>query len=209
MKYISKHHEPQDFTAWKAANPTATYKKLGEEAAAVKQVLKNEILEEQGYICCYCERTIDSAHSHLEHFRPKDASWFPELQLEYTNLHASCNKYPTKTSPNICGVKKENAFSADLISPLESDCSTHFKYNLDGTIHEATAEDHRASYTISLLGLDDSFLNGQRAAALLPFLDQSLTLEELTIMKGNYLQRKADGCFNPFYTMIEYLLGSL
>ena len=205
MKHISKHNEPKDFTEWKAQNPTATYDDLGKTAPSIKEILKDELLEEQGYLCCYCERSIDTEHAHIEHFRPKAKDKFPTLQLEYGNLHCSCNKFPTKTTPHICGVKKVNDFSTDLISPLEEDCETHFKYHLDGTIHEAQNNDHRSSYTISLLGLNDSFLNAQRTAALQPFLDANLTVQDLEKMKKNYLTQKMDGKFNPFYTMIKDL----
>ena len=205
MKYISKDPEPQNFSASKAANPGATYKDLGKKSPAVKHQVHDALLKEQGYICCYCEQSISSLNSHIEHFRPKDANKFPHLQLDYTNLHTSCNKYPTKTTPDICGVKKDNEFSADLISPLEPDCSSHFKYKLNGTIDAATPGDKRAEYTISLLGLDDSFLDALRSATLLPFLSPTLTVDDLRIMKENYLKKKSDGSFNPFYTMIENL----
>lgn len=92
-----------------------------------------------------------------------------------------------------------------MISPLETDCETHFKYHLDGTIHEAQSNDPRSSYTISLLELDDSFPNAQRAATLQPFLDPNLTVEDLESMKKNYLAQRSDGKFNPFYTMIKNL----
>lgn len=38
---------------------------------------------------------------------------------------------------------------------------------------EAQSNDLRSNYTISLLGLDDSFLNAQQAATLQPFLDSN------------------------------------
>lgn len=61
MKHISKHNEPEDFKEWKTKNPTATYDDLGHTTPSIKQILKNELLEEQGYLCCYCERSILNA----------------------------------------------------------------------------------------------------------------------------------------------------
>lgn len=204
MKYISKDPEPQNFSAWKAANPGATYQDLGKSHLQLN--IRYMMLFERTRIYLLLLRaSISSLNSHIEHFRPKDANKFPHLQLDYTNLHTSCNKYPTKTTPDICGVKKDNEFSADLISPLEPDCSSHFKYKLNGTIDAATPGDKRAEYTISLLGLDDSFLDALRSATLLPFLSPTLTVDDLRIMKENYLKKKSDGSFNPFYTMIENL----
>lgn len=56
MKYIVKNVEPQAFTDWKAlANEDwkPSYDKL---SGVEKQVVKTALMQEQGYLCCYCER---------------------------------------------------------------------------------------------------------------------------------------------------------
>lgn len=209
MKHIVKTQEPKAFTTWKLAHPAAAYDDLNKRTnQPTKAALKQSLLQEQGYICCYCEREIDESSSHIEHFKPKDSHQpYTGLQLEYTNLHASCNLYSTKTSPNICGVRKDNTYCNKLISPLEPDCASHFSYSLDGRISPASTGDERATYTIGLLGLDDAFLCLQRKAVIEIFLDEHLTADDIELLKNSYLTKKTDGHFNPFYTTIEYLFG--
>ena len=206
MKHIVKDMEPASFSAWKTAHPGAVYNDLNQLAnRLVKADLKQSLLTEQGYICCYCEREIAENTSHIEHFKPKDSHLpYTHLQLDYTNLHACCNLYASAAAPNICGMKKENVYDARLISPLEPDCASHFVYAYDGSV-APVAGDVRAVYTIRLLGLNSAFLQAMRKAVIDNFLDGDLTSEEVAIMRNDYLRKKADGHLNPFYTTIEQL----
>lgn len=205
MKHIVKHAEPHAFSAWKSSRPGAVYNDL-KHAPDVKADLKRSLLSEQGCLCCYCERTISEGTSHIEHFKPKDSHQpYADLQLDYGNLHACCNLEPTSTTPNICGVKKGNVYSPSLISPLEVDCASHFAYGYDGSIRPSDAHDTRAVYTISLLGLNDAFLQALRKSAIEPFLDDTLTAEEIETMKEDYLSPNPDGTLNSFYSTIASL----
>lgn len=206
MKHIVKKGEPASFSVWKAAHPGAVYKDLNLLVnRSVKADLKQSLLDEQGYICCYCEREVAENTSHIEHFKPKDSRLpYTHLQLDYTNLHACCNLYASSTAPRICGVKKDNVYDARLISPLEPDCASHFVYAYDGSV-APVAGDMRAVYTIRLLGLNSAFLQAMRKAVIDIFLDDDLTSEDVAVMKHDYLQTKANGHLNPFYTTIEQL----
>lgn len=206
MRHIVKGVEPASFSVWKAAHPGAVYKDLNLLVnRSVKADLKRSLLGEQGYICCYCEREIAENTSHIEHFKPKDSHLpYTHLQLDYANLHACCNLYASSTAPRICGVKKDNVYDARLISPLEPDCASHFVYAYDGSV-APVAGDMRAVYTIRLLGLNSAFLQAMRKAVIDIFLDDDLTSEDVAVMKHDYLQTKANGHLNPFYTTIEQL----
>lgn len=203
MKYIQKTAEPAEFAQWKKDNPGATYYTLHSKAQKQKKVLQDSLLKEQGYICCYCERQISANNSHIEHFKPKGNPLYANLQLDYNNLHCSCNGNPGKRKTNFCGGAKEDDYSSDLISPTEVDCASHFKYRIDGSMYPANPNDKRALYTISLLNLNFAFLRSQRKAVLKNFLDQSLTIEDLEKMKADYLLKSADGKYKEFYSMIE------
>ena len=173
MKYIRKQHEPALFARWKSNNPGATYKAdlcniHNAAALAAKAALKASLLSEQKYICCYCESRVSASNSHIEHFRPKGNPAFAHLQLDYGNLFASCTKEPTGNADEHCGHKKGDFFSTDLVSPLEPDCSSHFNYNMDGTIH---GSDPRGVVTVEKLHLDSALLNGQRKSLIDNFLD--------------------------------------
>ena len=84
MKYIEKNNEPQIFTEWKNSG-TKTYSNLRN---LVKSELKNTLLLEQGYICCYCESKILSDNSHIEHLDPQCNN--NGNDLDFNNLLCSC-----------------------------------------------------------------------------------------------------------------------
>lgn len=199
MKHIDKRSEPKRFSRWKECNHEGTYEEMG---TPVKKVLRNALMSEQGSLCCYCERRINNEDCHIEHFQPKDAC--PSLQLDYGNMHACCVKFPSHSTPNICGQRKGDFFSPELISPLEENCSSHFRYSYDGTIAPAS-NDRRAERTIEVLGLNDPFLIERRKAVLMPFIDGSLSIGEIDKMRRHYLQQDDDGRFHEFYTTIEQL----
>lgn len=198
MKHINKYKiEPSEFTDWKNSNPMGTFKNLN--ATPEKEILKKALIEEQKSLCCYCESLITANDSHIEHFKPKGGGQFPEEQLVYANLHASCIKRPTGSTLEHCGHRKGNYFSANLISPLEQDCQNHFSYYLDGTIHD---RDARGKETIETLQLDSALLDAKRKSLILSFeeLDDNDRIEQL---EEHLDQSKI--MLGEFYTMIAYL----
>ncbi|MGM9749383.1 MAG: retron system putative HNH endonuclease [Candidatus Cryptobacteroides sp.] len=205
MKHIKKNAEPTQFADWKTANPNARYKddlcnfKDG-AALTARTALKRSLLSEQKYICCYCECRVSDSNSHIEHFRPKDASQFPQLQLEYSNLLASCTKTPTGLPDEHCGHKKGNFFSTDLVSPLEIDCSSHFGYMMDGSI---CGLDVRGSLTIQKMNLDSSLLNTKRKN----LIDYFLNIDDVDEFNQEIEYHLDEGRpkLGEFFTMIDYL----
>ena len=102
MRKIDKNPAPQPFIDWKIQYDTelqtkyenSTGKEIwdfllnGEEFKPIKQALEDALLEEQGYICCYCGRKIERGKMAVEHFKPK--SIHKSSTFDYTNLMASC-----------------------------------------------------------------------------------------------------------------------
>lgn len=205
MKHITKCIEPATFTAWKTANPGATYATLSrknKDAKAAKAALKLALIAEQHGLCCYCESRISPAGSHIEHFRPKGNPAYAHLQLDYGNLHASCLLNPTGSADEHCGHKKSDTFSANLISPLEPDCATHFTYTMDGKIGVANAADTRGTETISILHLDSALLNAGRKALIDYFIN--LDPADIPAEVSHHLDTTATQ-YGEYFTMIEYL----
>lgn len=206
MKPIQKGAEPKIFQDWKAqANSdwTPTYEDLrGKEKAAVKTAL----MVEQGYLCCYCERKIDDPDSHIEHFQPQHLDTVDPL--DFDNMLCSCQKERAAGEPLHCGAIKANWFDPDLlVSPLDPDCATRFRFTLDGRIKPHQTPDLAAETTISKLGLDLPKLNALRAGAIAPFMEADLTAPELEQFVQGYLQPSETGEFSPFWTTIEQLFG--
>lgn len=122
-----------------------------------KIILKEALMQEQKYVCCYCCTRLTMKKSHIEHFRPKNKEEYMHLSLDYGNLFASCQG--EKQLRNNCGHAKKNQFDENLmISPLDENCEQHFVYQIDGMIEPADPEDEAAKYTIHVLALDEKRL---------------------------------------------------
>jgi uncharacterized protein (TIGR02646 family) len=207
MKHIVKQtDEPKAFNDWKAlANPDwqPTYDDLRGEP---KEAVKDALMLEQGYICCYCERRLVENDSHIEHLRPQsDPTVDP---LDYFNLLCSCQQQMKKSEPQHCGNLKDNWFDDTLlVSPLEPDCERRFAFTGDGGIKPADRTDKAAVTTIKKLGLDIRKLNDLRAKVLEAFLDENMPHDEFENLVADHLSKDSAGRFGEFWTMIRYQFG--
>lgn len=170
MKTIYKNDEPQEILQWKSKfknknGRVPRYSDLNEvENLPYKIFLKNSLISEQGHICCYCCKPIDTKNSHIEHIRPKERDEYRAISLEYENLLASCQGYHDREEN--CGHSKDNAFNEKLfVSPLEENCESLFEFSDRGKIKAADGNE-RAAYTIEILNLDTEQLNAARTEAM-------------------------------------------
>jgi len=208
MKHIVKQGEPRAFSDWKAlANGDwqPTYDAL---AGDPKRAVKKALMDEQGYICCYCERRLTDDDSHIEHFRPQsDPAIDP---LDYANMLCSCQNQIKKGEPRHCGNLKGDWFDQELlVSPLSPECESRFSFTGDGGIQPATEDDVAAIKSIEKLGLGTPKLNDLRSKAIEPFLDESLSDQDLRNFVLGYLDRDASGYFGEFWMTIRYLFGEV
>jgi uncharacterized protein (TIGR02646 family) len=206
MKHIIKQSEPIEFRKWKQqANEDwqPTYDNLSGD---VKKSVKESLMAEQGYICCYCERRLEINDSHIEHFQPQHD---PAVDaLDYSNILCSCQDRLKKGDPRHCDNLKGDWFDRTLlISPLEPGCEERFHFNGDGTIRPTNAEDTAAATTIEKLGMDLPILNDLRNQAIEPFLDPELTVEQFTKFVYGYLQKNNKGILGEFWTTINQLFS--
>lgn len=206
MKHIVKNQNTPAFDDWRASaneNWQPTYGRGGLRGVEKKEV-KDSLMREQGYICCYCERRLTDDDSHIEHFNPQSNNTVDPL--EYTNMLCSCQDQLNKGEPRHCGNSKDNWFNEDLlISPLDSNCEGRFSYTADGKIHPVNEFDDAAIKTIEKLKLDIELLNDLRNKAIEPFLDKDL--DELDFFKfvDGYIKKNSDDTFNEFWTTINYI----
>ena len=206
MKHIVKQNEPDEFTRWKAlANEDwqPTYDLLSGDT---KKAVKNSLMIEQGYICCYCERRLTDNDSHIEHFQPQND---PVVDpLDFSNMLCSCQDQVKKGEPRHCGNLKNGWFDSGLlVSPFDSACESRFAFTGDGCIKPAADTDRAATETIRRLGLDIPKINDFRAKAIEPFLDDSLSDEELRTFVSGYLEKDESGQYGEFWTTIHYLFS--
>lgn len=207
MKHISKNNEPNKFSEWKAlANISGykiTYKDLqGDE----KKAVKTSLMDEQGHICCYCERRLIDDDSHIEHFIPQRC---PNVDsLDYSNMLCSCQLDTVRGEPLHCENLKGGWFEAQhIISPLDLDCNMRFAYTGNGDIDTLKDSDIAAQVTIDRLGLNKAKLKAFRRGAIKPFLDSYGKLEdhEFSLFVDGYLKKDSNGHFCEFWTTIKHI----
>jgi uncharacterized protein (TIGR02646 family) len=213
MKYIAKHPEPQDLLDWK--NSDKMYlrglPKWNRIPRELKESIREKLMAEQGYICCYCERVIEDNDCHIEHIKPKGMKEYEKFLADYDNLLCSCQLEIPPGEPRHCGTNRGSWYDEALfITPLQPQCESRFKFSYDGYIEPALAADDAANITIKRLNLQIDKLNALRKAAIDPFLDATLSPDELAAFVAGYLVDKAEnnGRFSPFYTTIKYLFSA-
>ncbi len=215
MRYIQKATEPASLTAWKVlanADWQPIYSNLrGQE----KQDLYDALLQEQGYTCCYCGMRISQNSCHIEHLKPQ--SLFPDQDLDYANLLASCMgtgselKPESKLPGHHCGRKRGNWYDAELmVSPLVEHCADYFRYTAAGEVlptHEQTMQ-AAAQATIQQLNLNYSPLQKVRQATISSILTilPELTAEEIQKFIQGYAQPDTDGTIGRFAGAVIYTL---
>lgn len=171
MRHIHKGPEPASFTAWKAAftSNAPDWEEFGRRSPGVKKDLKDALLREQSHVCCYCERDVTAAGSHVEHLVPKslDKSVFKLLTYGYSNLLASCEgKKGLGRPPETCGHLKKN--QSLPVHPLMSDCSSYFVFRSSGAVDATSdvAKQIPAQEAITILGLDSARIISLRQVAI-------------------------------------------
>lgn len=164
MRHIIKRNEPDELRNYKET-PGVCFDDMDR---LTKDALKNALLEEQGYICCYCgKRIFLDCNTILEHLLPRSNPNYQHLELDYNNILASCDggqgvrRSGNRQFPEYCDSKKHN--NVIPISPLDPNCESCFYFDEEGKIYPKKPD---ANATIRILGLDNSYLNHCRKAAL-------------------------------------------
>ena len=209
MKYIDKGASPVFFEDWKRENNPTNWE--NDLQNPKKRELRDHLLKEQGYICCYCNQRIENnpLRTKIEHFYPKDAHKYPELMFEYGNLLVACYGGTRDAPPRTlhCDSKKGNK-EPSPISPLQINCADFFRYGSNGKI---VGTDTDATNTIEELGLDIEKLKILRKRAINEYFEifvEEANEEELEELLMD-LEQKVDGKFTPFCKAIQYVLREL
>jgi len=209
MKYIPKDssREPESMRRWKqlAVNdPNYDYEYLPSKE---RKDLLDALIEEQGYICCYCGMEISDETSHVEHLTPQSSD--PDLSLEYTNLLASCGiseKYRPKYYSVLhckehCGQKRKDSNLS--IKPIDSDCETKFRYTGVGEIlpkDDLSVKNLNLNYT-ELINLRKAAIEAAKS-----LLEEDFSNDEIDLFVKSFEKRDHDGKFQPFCFVITYFL---
>ncbi|MDE7479103.1 MAG: TIGR02646 family protein, partial [Lachnospiraceae bacterium] len=151
MRHIQKTSEPQFLRKWKQNfvkinGRQPLYDDL--RGTDIYLRLKESLIQEQGYLCCYCEKYIGTnvyyTDCDIEHFMPRhpdkryltstEISTCENAQLDYTNMMASC-KGEWQDSLDHCNHKKDNWFNfKTCISPTDEKIKAVFGYSTEGKV---------------------------------------------------------------------------
>ncbi len=213
MKYICKIKEPEVLKELKTQTnedwkPTYKHDLKGEK----RQSVHNDLIAEQGYICCYCGQRIVQSNSHIEHFKPQ--AKYRDFELDYFNLLASCQNELKPKEPRHCGMGKDDWFDEKLmVSPLLPDCEDFFEYSIGGEIL-STCEVKKtaaAKKTIERLKLNIPKLQATRAAAIASLYDEpdfisKLSDNEIERLIDGYSQIDENGQYQSYCQVLIYIL---
>ena len=178
MRHIKKINVPTYFSkiSTNLINNNRKWKYFGNKHRVCKLRLKNYILlNEQKNLCAYCEAEIrNKKDAHLEHIQPQSTAI---LRFDYNNIIVSCegkrcsfNSLDESGHENeSCGHKKSNKHdSSKFLDPTKiANINDYFEYNNDGKIKSSGIDDEKSIYTIEILNLDNTRLNGARKNAQL------------------------------------------
>jgi uncharacterized protein (TIGR02646 family) len=210
MKHSKKQEPPISLTDWLGLANEDWRPSWDNFAGPLRGETKQALLREQGWVCAYCGREIDAGGSHIEHFLPR--SLFPERELDYANLFASCGPSGKKGAPQICGDAKENWVPTDPVNliPSHPDCEKRFRYDLGGAVNPAAPDDQHVISAVAKLNLNETSLQLERSDILTgleaDILAGEITAENVTDEISSWRARDVDGrCKNFGHVAARYL----
>ena len=218
LKKITKNKEPKSLTAYRSTIPRKNLKdsniyedfpkKTKEQCKnSEPDNLRKQLLQEQGYICCYCMSRIDCDNSKIEHFKPQTKN--REFQIDYQNLFIACiGGEGFKSKKQYCDTKKgENQLDyINLLSLIEQNiyyakgakniCIKSTDKNIDREIN-------------NVLNLNVMVLEENRKEVydrvMKNLKSRGYTVSNIKRVL-NYYQNKHNEKFEPYCEMIVYFL---
>jgi uncharacterized protein (TIGR02646 family) len=175
-----------------------------------KDELRDYLLAEQGYICCYCMQRISKKIMKIEHWQPQ--SKYLEKQLDYQNLLAACrgNEGELKHLQHCDTHKGEQEITINPLGKL----TESIKYRGNGRIY---SDDPNIDREINdILNLNIQTLVNNRAEII------DKVRQDLTKIKGKqaawsandvkrklqkYEEKNAAGEYEPYCQAVVYFLN--
>ena len=173
MRTIEKNTEPRSLLEYRAI-PDTDYISMD---ADVKRDLKVALLQEQGYVCCYCMKRISYDNMKVEHLQSQKD--YPSKDLVYGNMFAACcgNEGYPKAHQHCDTRKGDDELGFDLKSPL---LTKKIDYNSNGTIYSS---DPIIDYDINRkLNLNIERLRDNRKVVIDEAIQNLITIQK----KGNW-----------------------
>jgi len=217
LKKITKSKEPKSLTAYRStishknledSNIYEDFKEKTKEQCKEDKAdnLRKQLLQEQGYICCYCMSRIDCSNSKIEHFRPQTKN--RDVQIDYQNLFIACSGGEgAKGKEQFCDTKKGESElkHIDLLSSMKN-----INYSKGAKDISISSTDKNIDKEINnILNLNVNTLSRNRREVYDRVMKNLKSREYTTasIQKAlNYYQAQHKGKFEPYCEMVVYFL---
>lgn len=206
MKYIAKGNAPAVLTRWFEGQKNeqgeyinVTYRM--DLPPYVKQIIHQQLISEQGALCCYTGLRITEANSHIEHFFPLHQCHNHE-DVDYANLLAA---FGTDKKQELFGAHMKAGWydRVLLINPMRQSCESSFKFDKIGGIKAAHPDNVAAKTTIKKLKLDHPSLIEMRKQAIDSALyRQQLGIRKLEQLSQSFCSLNQEGKYRPFCFVI-------
>lgn len=228
MKKIDKHPQPNFLRDWfererqqdldvtyEGGFKAATIIENGEKKSLYVKV-KESLLDEQGYLCCYTGKRINLDTSHIEHLKPQTKSKQNRAEgkedyedVKYKNLLAAFPKKLMETDPQTgqkkhikCEFGAERRNDKELpITPLDEKCEQWFLFTPFG---EIKGLNDAAKETIKILNLDCPRLQDERSSVIDEIL-QNTSISQAAVERAleNAFERTVGRMFKPYCFVLK------
>ncbi len=214
MKHITKGRPPPELARWFEGQPLEHGRRIncgyGDIPTGVKKLVKQRLLEEQGYLCCYTGRRIDETGSHIERLKPQAACANHE-DIAYDNMLAA---FPGAGQHCEFGAVAKRDWNDPtlMVSPLHGGCEARFRFTQFGKI-KAAPDDQGAAETLGRLKLDHDTLTEWRSRAIVGALfpkGRGLSEAQLQKVATGYCTRdRHTQQFYPYCFVIKHVAYDL
>jgi len=206
MKYIQKNGCPYEYTRWCTEVAGTSKEDFNEIPSREKQILLDALIAEQGSICGYTMKRIDTDTAHIEHIKPQSLCRRERLgsDLNYGNLIACYPRVGMNARYRYGAQKKDDWWENGgkmFISPLNSGCESRFRFDSKGII---TALNVAGANTINVLALDHESLTEDRKSVIEEFIYGSdLSKAEAARAISNICEQNGEGQYYVFCIAIR------
>ena len=208
MKKITKGVEPKELTAYRSSILKEDMEKSNiYDDYSDGGILRKQLLEEQGYICCYCMGRIGERNSKIEHFQSQ--SGHRNRQIDYSNLFVTC-KGGEGTKNHYCDTAKKHKslIYVNLLRAIENDIKYLKNGRVQSSITTETTISDLTKEIDSILKLNTNILIKNRKQTYNDFIknfQQNWTSSKLQKAIDSY-KILQNGKYPPYSEMMVYLL---
>lgn len=221
MKKVRKTPGPNALTRYAATHPNDSWDHFRDfDSGESYREVREQLRDDQGGLCAYCERKPHESKEQVEHFVPKSTpgqNW----ALDWDNLLMVCDGGSQGKHPRPANLscdqhrnhwEQTHATGQNPLNPLQLDAfPSRFTFRKsDYTIQPSDPSDNEALETIKILNLNCPRLVDQREALLNDYNRMSKNARESN--KSKFHQHLAkqwfQSCWPSFFTTRRALLGN-